>query len=238
MPPLMPRPAILQDAPALRTRTPPDVKWLLNERAALAGEVSKADVTQSGLRAKQARLERQLAKVQFLMERSLCAQSRAQASMGALDATMALAHSRVEPTAGGVVDAWAGKYGKRGGLGGFIAQSLRETAPEPLTTTVLMNLAAQHFGITFPLAKDRRSFNKSVSSSLFWLLKRGLVEPLHDRREGSHGVWRWKVQTPTLDALRLRGQSEGTRLALSRHQVQGISQQGAEGSDATQLGAG
>ena len=221
----MPRPLteILRDPqeapePVQRTRTPPDVKWLLNERAALAGEVSKAEKTQAGLRAKQARLERQLAKVQFLMERSLCAQSRAQASMNALDVTMALVHSRLEPTAGGIVDAWAGKYGKRGGLGEFIAQSLRNSAPAPLTTTVLMNLAAQNFGITFPLAKDRRSFNKSVSSSLFWLLKRGLVEPLHNRQEGAHGVWRWKVQTPTLDALRLRGQAMAEDLTVSRQE--------------------
>lgn len=194
---LEPMPEVLP----VRTRTPPDVKWLLNERAALAGEVSKAEVTQAGLRAKQARLEHQLAKVQFLMERSQCAQTRAQASMDALDATMALAHSRLEPTAGGVIEAWAGKYGKRGGLGEFIAQSLREVAPAPLTTSVLMELAARHFGITFPLALDRRSFNKSVSSSLFWLRKRDLAEPMHSRELGSHGVWRWKAQMPTLNAL-------------------------------------
>jgi apolipoprotein N-acyltransferase len=40
----------------LQTRTPPDVKWLLNERAALAGEVSKAEATQAGLWAKRERL--------------------------------------------------------------------------------------------------------------------------------------------------------------------------------------
>lgn len=195
-----------QDAlePVQRTRTPPDVKWLLNERAALAGEVSKAEATQAGLQAKQARLTQQLTKVQFLMERSQCAQSRAQASMAALDATLALAHSRVEPTAGGVVEAWAGKYGKRGGLGEFIAQSLREAAPAPLTTSVLMDLAARQFGLTFPLAAERRSFNKSVNSALTWLRRRGLAEPLHRREPGSHGVWRWKGPAPTLDALRLR----------------------------------
>jgi len=196
-------PPPLQDL-VQRSRTPPDVKWLLNERAALAGEVSKAEVTQVALRAKQGRLEHQLAKVQFLLERSQCAQSRAQASIDALDTTMALAHPRVEPTAGGIVDAWAGKYGKRGGLGEFIAQSLRDVAPAQLTTTVLMNLAARQFGITFALAKDRRSFNKSVNSSLTWLLKRGLAEPLHSREFGAHGVWRWRTQMPALEALRQR----------------------------------
>lgn len=201
-------PAAPPEAPARllvqRTRTPPDVKWLLNERAALAGEVSKAEVTQAGLLAKQARLERQLAGVQALLARSLVAQSRTQASIDALDATLALAHSRVEPTAGGTVDAWAGKYGKRGGLGEFIAQSLREVAPASLTTSVLMDLAARHFGLAFPLQADRRSFNKSVNSSLTWLRKRGQAEPLHSRELGSHGVWRWKAQMPTLEALQAR----------------------------------
>jgi hypothetical protein len=180
------------------------VKWLLNERAALAGEVSKAQATQQGLLAKQSRLQKQLAGVHVLLTRSLVAQGRAQASIDALDATLALAHSRVEPTAGGVVDAWAGKYGKRGGLGEFIAQALRDVAPAPLTTTVLMDMAARHFGLAFPLPADRRSFNKSVNSSLTWLRKRDQAEPLHSRALSSHGIWRWKAQTPTLEALQAR----------------------------------
>jgi hypothetical protein len=204
--PLMARSSTSPDAPDLvqRTRTPPDVKWLLNERAALAGEVAKADSTQLGLLAKQARLTQQLEATAVLLARSRVAQDRAQASMAALDVTIALAHSRVEPSAGGVVAAWAGKYGKRGGLGEFIARTLREAAPSPLTTSVLMDLAAREFQLTFALATDRRSFNKSVNSSLTWLLKRGLAEPLHSREFGVHGIWRWKEQAPTLDALRLR----------------------------------
>lgn len=199
----MPRPAKLQAAPTPRTRTPPDTKWLLNERAALAGVVEKAELTLAGLRAKQGRLEHQLTKVQFSMERAQCAQSRAQASVQALDATMGLVCARLEPTSAGVVDAWAGKYGKRGSLGAFVEQALRAAAPEPLTTTVLMNLAAREFGISFPVAKDRRNFNKSVSSSLRGLHRRGLIEPLHDRGLGSHGLWRWKL-APSLDELRAR----------------------------------
>ena len=194
----------MADAPTPRTRTPPDVKWLLNERAALAGVVEKAEVTLAGLRAKQVRLQQQLTKVQFLMERSRTAQGRAQASVAALDATMALVCARLEPTSAGVVDAWAGKYGKRGSLGAFVEQALRAAAPEPLTMSVLMNLAARQFAITFPLAKDRRNFNKSVSSSLRGLNRRGLIEPLHDRGLGSHGLWRWKALAPSMNELRAR----------------------------------
>jgi hypothetical protein len=35
-------------------------------------------------------------------------------------------------------------------------------------------------------------------------LKRDRIEPLHSREEGSHGLWRWKDRTPSLDVLRSR----------------------------------
>jgi hypothetical protein len=161
-------------------------------------------ILQGRLLAKRERLQQQLVGVEALLTRLHVAQTRTQASLDALDATMALAHFRVEPASAGVVDAWAGKYGKRGGLVEHIERLLRQTAPAPLTATVIINLTAHHFGIGFPTPKDRRSFRKSISSALACLLARGLIEPLHDRREGSHGVWRWKEQTPTLDALRRR----------------------------------
>jgi hypothetical protein len=198
----------LPDEPTpARTRTPPDVKWLLNERAALAGTVAKAADKQQALAAKRGRLEAQLEGVLQLLARSRTAQSRAQASIDAIDVTLGLAHPRVRPTCAGEVSAWAGKYGKRGGLGDFVEQALQSAAPAALTTTVLINLASMQFGVAFPLPKDRRAFRKSVSSALTSLLKRGLIEPLHSREEGSHGLWRWKVQAATLGGLRAR--SEG-----------------------------
>ena len=197
----------LPDEPApARTRTPPDIKWLLNERAALAGAVSKATAKQQALCAKRERLEAQLEGVLMLLERSRTAQGRVQASIDALDVTLGLAHPRVRPTYAGEVAAWAGKYGKRGGLGEFIAQTLLAAAPAALTTTVLINLASRQFGVAFPLPKDRRAFRKSVSSALTSLLKRGLIEPLHSREEGSHGLWRWKVPATTLEGLRARAE--------------------------------
>lgn len=195
----------LPDEPApARTRTPPDIKWLLNERAALAGAVSKAIAKQQALSAKCGRLEAQLEGVMQSLARSKTAQTRAQASIDAIDVTLGLAHPRVRPTYAGEVAAWAGKYGKRGGLGDFIEQALRHAAPAALTTTVLINLASRQFGVTFSLPKDRRAFRKSVSSALTSLLKRGLIEPLHSREEGSHGLWRWKVQATALEGLRAR----------------------------------
>lgn len=106
--------------PVPRTRTPPDVKWLLTERAALAGEHARAVAKQLALQTKRERIEKQLSKVQGQIASTATAAKRAQASLDALDATMGLVNTRLEPTAAGVVSAWAGKYGKRGALGAFI----------------------------------------------------------------------------------------------------------------------
>jgi hypothetical protein len=75
----------------------------------------------------------------------------------------------------------------------------------------LGTLASRQFGLTFMLPRDRRSFRKSVSSALSALLKRDRVEPLHSREEGSHGLWRWKSQVPSFEAMRLRAEALASR---------------------------
>lgn len=196
---------------AMQVRTPPDVKWLLNERAALAGEHDRAVAKQGALQDKVEKLERQLAKAIQQRDSAGVAASRARASMDALDTTMALVNSQVEPTYAGVVAAWAGKYGTRGALGKFVEDTLRQAAPAPITTTVLIDLASRQFGLAFTLPADRRSFRKSVSSALTALLTRDRIEPLHSREGGSHGLWRWKDAMPGLEALRSRARGLATR---------------------------
>lgn len=193
--------------PTSRSRTPPDIKWLLNERAALAGAYARAVARQLELREKCERLEQELSRLQRQIEGAVASANRTQASLDALDATMGLIDTRLEPTAAGEVNAWAGKYGKRGALGAFIEQALRQASPEPLTMTILLNLVAKQFELTLTTPSDRQSLRKSVTSALRALLKRGCIEPLHSRESGSHGLWRWKSQVPSFEAL-VRQQTE------------------------------
>ena len=98
------------------TRTPPDIKWLLNERAALVGVVVSATAKQEQLKQKRNKLEKQMESIERALARAAVARMRAQASIDALDATMALVNAQLNPCAAGTVQAWAGKYGARGGL--------------------------------------------------------------------------------------------------------------------------
>ena len=114
---------------------------------------------------------------------------------------MGLMHEGVDPCAGGIVRAWTGKYGVRGGLGNFVAQVLRGASPAPVTTTVLINLAAQHFLLVLSTPLERRNFRKSVRSALAGLLNRKLIEPLHSGECNSLGLWRWGSTLPSIAAM-------------------------------------
>jgi hypothetical protein len=53
----------MPDSPSGRTRTPPALKWLLTERAAIAGELSKSIFRHSTLTTKLAALQQHLDRV-------------------------------------------------------------------------------------------------------------------------------------------------------------------------------
>ncbi len=198
-----PCPTNVPNSPSVRTRTPPDLKWLLNERAAIAGEIGKTYFHQKALAPRLAALQRKVDAITALMLRCAEARESHQVTLDALDASIGLAYSRVEPSAGGVVYAWAGKYGKRGALTQFILQTLKDASPAAVDTIQLINQVVLHFQLTLPFPSSRRSLRTSVKTALYCLARARLVEPLHGTARGIPGVWRWK-QPATLVDLAVR----------------------------------
>jgi hypothetical protein len=199
----------MSDLEPRRRNTPPDLKWLLNERASVLGAIQSQDERRSQLEAKQQRLEHQLEIVQRDCQRTGVAIGRLQTNLQALDTAIAMAYSQANPESAGAVQAWAGRYGERGALTAFVKSALQHCAPSMLTMTVLMDMAAKQFGQTFTLPSERRSFRKSVRSALHALHQKGYVEPLHSGQSSEHGQWRWKAPFSSLDELREQAQSQG-----------------------------
>lgn len=110
--------------------TPPVVKWLLNERAALAGEAERLQDECAKLTAALAHLEAKLPEVQ----RQLLA----------MDATIAAIDQRVAPDARGVVKA-QGRHGKRGSLKAFIHEQLQAAGAAGIDTKELTLRTAAAF---------------------------------------------------------------------------------------------
>lgn len=93
--------------PALRSLTPPDLKWLLVERATLAGDLLQMEL-------RRAELTAEIAKTK----------SRVQA----LDTTIRLCHSNARPDAAGAVRRHTPGYGRRGALKGVLISSWPKTS--------------------------------------------------------------------------------------------------------------
>lgn len=186
-----------------RTRTPPDLKWLLNERAALAGEVDKAAVRLAGVNEKTLQAEQRQTHLQglsFEVHRYL---TDKMASLAALDATIQIAYSEVNPSAAGVVHAWAGRYGRRGALKAFVIQSLEQVAPAPLTTTLLLCQVIRNFGLITEAGNERRRLRTTVTHYLRGLVRQGQVEAIHNGTQSGTGAWRL-VGLPGIAALGLQ----------------------------------
>lgn len=159
------------------TKTPPTEKWLLNERAVVAGE----------LQAIAAELERLTARKAYLHN-----------LLASLDEVYCLVAPAVSPAQGLVVHGHT-RYGGRGNCIAWVREVLRTAYPDALDTAALTLAAEEAFGLMHITPEQRRKFrNNSLRTTLRKLLAQGEAERLHDYRGVPHraGVWRWVPSDP------------------------------------------
>jgi hypothetical protein len=168
----------------LASRTPPEVKWLLVERATLAGDIE------------------QLARRRLMLDAEMeMLSSRVQA----LDTSIRLLDARVRAAAAGTIFRHCQQYGERGALRTFIMQTVLDTE-HGLPLRAIAGLAAAHFRIEFLSKVELTRYRQnSIRPQLQRLREEGLVE--NHPGAGPEGMlWRWKRGLPTLaDLARLAG---------------------------------
>ena len=171
------------DVPLRRTRTPSDLKWTVNELAAVKGEIEHIDREMARLKQRRARLMR-MAK--------------------ALSTVTQVIAAEVHPAAVEPVHAHT-RYGGRGNLRKYLRETLKAAHPGAVPTNVLADGAVQVFGLRFSSCQERARFaDNNLGNALRRMCARGEVERLHDYAglPTMSGVWRWKAPTPSLDELR------------------------------------
>jgi hypothetical protein len=141
----------------LASRTPPEIKWLLVERATLAGDIE------------------QLARRRVLLDAEMeILRSRAQA----LDTSIRLLDARVNAGAAGKVFRHCKQYGGRGALKAFIVQTVFESE-SGLSGRSIARLAAAHFGIEFLTNGElARYCANTIRPQLRQLREEGLVRTI------------------------------------------------------------
>lgn len=206
------------DASTDRSRTPPDLKWLLNQRAAYLGSLQQAEARAASLRQKVSQQEVQLAKSRASLKAAQDAALSFQGDIRALDVVLDVMHRQANKDAISPVKAWAGRYGARGAQRQFIMSFLQAAAPYPVKTVSVVDALQHKFDLAVETPKERDNLRYSVRKTLRLLRDvDGLVESLHVRKKGTpDGLWRWKESAPTLGQLRARTQERGDDLAEDR----------------------
>ena len=174
-----------------RTRTPSDLKWVLNERAAVAGELQSIEAELTQLAARKEQLTALLHHLDHV-------------------------YSQLAPQAPAVpvlvVNARK-RYGGRGNCIAWVRETLQGAYPQALTTSALTEAAQAAFGVEFVDERQRGRFRRGgLGSALRKLLALDEVERLHDYRGVPHlaGVWRWKPADASFRALAAQAEAAET----------------------------
>lgn len=164
--------------------TPSALKWLAEKRARVAGDLEQA---------------------LFLAVELTQHADKLRDDLAALDRTVRIYDSKIDPETIEPIYAWKGHYGQRGALRGFVLTFLKGHAPEAISSGNIEAMVHAQFGLTFATPLERRRwYDNSFRGVLKKLVTDGLVErvvPANqlDKRDLS---WRFIGEgAPTLDAL-------------------------------------
>lgn len=174
-----------------RQRTDPTLKWLLNERAAARGRLAAFERTLPALHQQLAKARR---KAEVLADRISVAETAREETLAvlqAMDQVVGKAYSTVDPDIAGVVQAWAGMYGSRGGLKKFVLEFVQQAAPAAVSTSVLLKAATAQFGIRLDTQARRSDFRKYLRTTLNEAHRN--VEELPSERACGTTHWRWRA---------------------------------------------
>ncbi|MEK8049177.1 hypothetical protein AACH10_02895 [Ideonella sp. DXS22W] len=188
-----------------RTRTPPDLKWLLNERAALLGVADRVSERQRALALNLKQLEVELSVVAAELEAARSHAAAVAGKLHALDTTLGLMHPEVNPAAAGCVQAWAGRFGERGALTAFVQEHLRALWPEATLAAEIQRAVVAYFGLEVRTPQERRRLKSSLCTILRQLRDHhGVLERVENwRGRLPQPLWRWKSHAPSLAELQL-----------------------------------
>jgi hypothetical protein len=165
----------------MRTRTRPDIKWLVNEIAMLAGELRH-------IGEEIARLEKHRVAVE--QAHQACLQSL---TLVACEAPWQLPVVRQRRP-----------YGGYGALRRLLMEVLREAAPKAMDADELTQLVIQGLGLSFPSPLSLNQFKRgTVARALRYFAERGVIERIDIRAPGptTVRVWRWKAELLTIAEL-------------------------------------
>lgn len=186
-----------------RRRTSPQAKWLINEAAALRGELARVVAHRSHLAKREAQIRRTLAALELVA-------APLPVPVGA-DAPEAVhAHFR---------------YGRRGRLNELLLEGLGSAWPRGMDSHSLAEWVAVSCGLKFASTTDLKDFKRLVGRRLRHLTAEGKVERLDRLGAEAKGARVWRLASKSNVSL-----SELGRLAAQAAEAESRMGHSEEGS--------
>jgi hypothetical protein len=147
-------------------------------------------------------LQRQMSRLNNKLQEALAVKTARQSTLDSLDATIGLAYSQVRPDAAGVVNSWAGRYGKPGALRKFVISQLMNVGATGANSRELGIAALVHFRLDIADKLELQRFLKNTFRPLLANLRKdGLAEVVPSVNRAKESLpWRLK-QAPSLADL-------------------------------------
>lgn len=166
-----------------RRHTSPQAKWLLNEAAALRGELARVVARQAQLAKREAEIRKTLAALELVA-------APLPVPVGKVAPTVVTPHSR---------------YGPRGQLTKLLLDCLQAASPKGVDIHSLLAWVAQNCGVEFANTKERDVYRHSLRNRLRHLADQGKVRRMDSIGTECNGAGVWCLASKndiSLDALR------------------------------------
>lgn len=142
--------------PTVRRHTPTELRFLLTERAAVAGSLARIPKDCLLLQAELSKHEARAAQVRYRLAAMHSGELKQQTELEALDLVLKHFYPSVDPESVGAVSGWAGKYGRRGELKAFIRATVEAAYPAGVPTQKLLEAIVTRFTLGSTKEEFRR----------------------------------------------------------------------------------
>lgn len=156
--------------------------------------MQKLSPLMKGLVETRARADAQCLRLSHLIEHLTSQLAKSTSERNSCDQLITSLNSQIQPGQIEPINAWQGRYGKRGTLKAIILQALREAYPSELSTTHIAALLQHLFALEFQTPAQRKAWVRdTINNRLQALVHANLIHRTHDPKAntGRPGTWQW-----------------------------------------------
>jgi len=156
--------------------------------------VQRLSPLMKGLVETRARADAECFRLSLLIESLTLKLTKTQAERDSCDQLISRINNQIQPDQIEPVNAWQGRYGKRGAFRQAILKAITLAYPNPISTTEIAQYLQATFNLFFAIPGQRRTWaHNSINPRLRELVNSKAIQRIHDPSAniGKAGLWLW-----------------------------------------------